>query len=142
MVILKSSNRMLTKIEVETSLNSLGYDPVVLESVLKKYGYSSSFLPTSNKDTKWKKNQMDQFREKIEKERNRLKDICGIYIPRNREIYEERFNFEMANHLFVTKERYYNFELKIIRLKNIIQCIDAKAVKFKKFKNFFQEKLI
>ena len=137
MVILKSSNRMLTKIEVETSLNSLGYDPEVLESVLAKHGFSSSFLPTPTKEPKWKKNQMDQFREKIEKERSKLKDICGIYIPKNREIYEEKFNFEMANHLFVSKERYYNFELKIIRLKNIIQCIDSKAIKLKSYKKYF-----
>ena len=140
MVILKSSNRMLTKIEVETSLNSLGYDPDVLRSVLEKHGFSSSsFLPSLTNEPKWKKNQMDQFRERIDKERGKLKDIFSIYVPKNREIYEEKFNFELANHLFVSKERYYNFELKIVRLKNIIQCIDSKSAKLKSYKKYFEE---
>ena len=130
MVILKSSNRMLTKIEVENSLNSLGYDPEVLESVLTKHGYhSTSFIPSPSNEPKWKKNQMDQFREKVERERNKLKDLFEIYIPRNREIFDERFNLEMARHLFVSKERYYNFELKMVRLKKILNIVCLKAEK-------------
>ena len=53
MVMLNSSNRILTKLEIDADLGKLEYDNESLESMLTKYG-----LETTHAELNWKKNQM------------------------------------------------------------------------------------
>ena len=134
MVTIRSSNRLLTKIEVDSDLNGLGYESDVLKSVLEKYGYTSS-TTGSSEHLKWKKNQMDEFREKIARERKDLDDLFEIYVTRNRKIFETKFQLEMSTQLYVSKERYYSLQLKVDRLRKIVYLIQTKIAKLasKKF---------
>lgn len=120
MVILKSSNRFLTKVEIEHDLKSLGYEnPSVLRRVLAKYGYSEDFV--------WKKDRMDRFRNEIEKERKKLDDLFSINFELNREIYDKKYKEAISKRLFVIRERYFNFDFKIRRLKSLIKVLEKKS---------------
>lgn len=120
MVILRSSNRLLSKVEIEYDLNGLGYDPKVLSVVLDKYGFTS-------KEIKWKKNQMDKFRAQLEKERRDLNDLFLINLEVNRKIFDEKYESEKSKLLFINKERYFNINFKIRRLKNLIKIVKEKS---------------
>lgn len=120
MVILRSSNRNLTKVEVDHDLNALGYETKVLATVLNKYGYES-------KTIEWKKNQMDALRNHIEKERRDLNDLFLINVDLNRSLFTKKYQLEKSKQLFVNKERYFNLDLKIKKLRNLTKIIANKS---------------
>lgn len=120
MVVMKTSNRLLTKVEVDHDLKSFNYSSDVLDAVLKKYGFKS-------KDIEWKKNQMDSFRSKVEKERRHLNDLFLINIRINRQFFEQKYKLENSKNLFIGKERYLNLERKITKLKRLLEILKKKA---------------
>lgn len=132
MVILKSTNRLLTSVEVEYDLNSLDYDPDVLKEVLKKYGLSAP-------NYKWKKNTMDAFRADIEKERAQLADLFSVHLQANRELFESKCRHELARHLFVIRERYVNFDFKIRRLNSLLSILSTKTHRFIDFLTLYNK---
>ena len=120
MVVMKTANRLLTKVEVDHDLKSFDYSPNVLNAVLNKYGYKS-------KDIEWKKNQMDAFRSKVEKERRHLNDLFEINMKINRQFFEQKYKLENSKNLFIGKERYLNLERKTIKLKRLLDILKKKA---------------
>jgi hypothetical protein len=122
MVQLSSSNRLLTKIEIDSELKKFEYDDESLIAVLIKYGMDSAYTELT-----WKKNQMDQFRKEINKERQDLDDLFAIYMKLNEENFKKKRDLETSKQLFVRKEKYYNLEQKIYRLKNLIKILDLKS---------------
>jgi hypothetical protein len=120
MVILRSTNRFLTKVEIDYDLSQLGYDSSTLKSVLKKYGHSA-------KNLEWKKDVMDEFRSKLEAERQDLDDLFAIHLETSRIAYEQKLKLEMSKQLFVIKERYFNFEFKCSRLKGLVKILNKKT---------------
>ncbi|CAF0719150.1 unnamed protein product [Brachionus calyciflorus] len=120
MVMLKTANRILTKVEVDHDLNSLDYKPSVLNQVLKKFGYKS-------RDIDWRKNQMDNLRVKIEKERRHLNDLFLINMKVNQQLFDKKYKMENSKHLFISKERYLNLDRKIHKLKNLMTILKKKS---------------
>lgn len=120
MVILKSPNRFLTKVEIEYDLKSLNYNDSVLTQVLKKHGFSSDYV--------WKKNSMERFRTQIEKERKSLDDLVSVYVEKQREDYKNKLKTqEFKKHLFVLRERYFHLELKVQRLRSLIELLEEQG---------------
>ena len=119
MVILKSPNRNLTKVEIEVEFKNLGYESHVLNRVLEKHGYKENYA--------WKKDDMDKFRDRIGKERRELDDIFAISIQENRKIIEKNLKKRMSRNLFVSRERFFHFEMKLRRLKSFVEQLEVKG---------------
>lgn len=119
MVILKSPNRNLTKVEIEYEFKNLGYERHVLKSMLEKYGYTEDYA--------WKKDDMDKFLDRVAQERKQLDDIFAICIDDNRQILEKKLKKRMSNNLFVSRERFFHFEMKLRRLKSFVEQLETKG---------------
>jgi hypothetical protein len=119
MVILKSPNRNLTKVEIEVEFKNLGYESHVLNRVLEKHGYKENYA--------WKKDDMDKFRDRVGKERRELDDIFAISIQENRKIIEKNLKKRMSRNLFVSRERFFHFEMKLRRLKSFVEQLEVKG---------------
>ncbi len=122
MVMLNSSNRILTKLEIDSDLGKLEYDNESLESMLTKYG-----LEMTHAELNWKKNQMDHFRNEIAKERQELDDLFAISLKLNQAEFKKREELELSKQIFVHREKYFNLEQKIFRLRNVVKIVDIKA---------------
>lgn len=120
MVMMKTANRFLTKVEVDHDLKTFEYSSNALNAVLKKYGYKSQ-------DIEWKKNQMDSLRSKVEKERRHLNDLFLIHMKINRQFFEQKYKLENSKNLFISKERYLNLDRKIMKLKRLLDILKKKA---------------
>ena len=127
MVVQTSSNRILTKVEVESELEKLDYEPEVLISFGKKYN-----IELKDDRMKWKKNQMDKFKTKIKNEHQELDDLFLINIKRNQELFKKKKELEISKRLFVCKDRLYNLEYKILKLKNVFSTLNLKTESIQK----------
>lgn len=76
MVILKSPNRFLAKVEADHALKSFKYEERILQTILKKYGYS--------RDYAWKKSDMDKLQGLVNKERKHLANLVWICFDKHR----------------------------------------------------------
>jgi hypothetical protein len=129
MLILKSSNRLLTQIEIEHDLNSLGYESEeILSAVLAKYGLNERH--SRDDRVEWSKDRMDRFRLEIEKERHELNDLFQINMNINQRFFEKKLRQEMCQQLFVSKDRFHKFDMKLKRLKKSLKQIQLKKEKF------------
>lgn len=82
MVILKSSNRILTSVEKENSLNSISNNKIILGEVIKKFRFSKRFL--------WKMRDMNILKCLINKERQDLKNIVWICVFKHRQVIQNK----------------------------------------------------
>lgn len=120
MVQMNSSNRKLTDLEIDSDLKKLEYDKESLEAMMLKYGINPS-------ESEWKKNQMEYFRTEIARERQELDDLFVINMNLNENEFKKRMQLEMSKQIFVSKDKYFNLEQKIYRLRNAIKAVDLKA---------------
>lgn len=117
MVVLKSSNRFLTKVEIEFALKNLMYDDAILEEILKKNGFSKEFI--------WKNTDMDMMQEMVNKERKHLSNLAMVCAFRHRQLLRKHlYNAKNENNIFFNNQKFFQFELKIRKLLNMIKILD------------------
>lgn len=120
MVQKSSSNRILNDLEIDSDLKKFEYDSETLKAMMTKYGLGAVLID-------WKKTQMDYFRTEITKERQELDDLFVINMKLNENEFEKRKELEISKQIFVRKEKYFNLEQKIYRLKNVVKIVDLKS---------------
>ena len=120
MVQKSSSNRILNDLEIDSDLKKFEYDSETLKAMMTKYGLGAVLID-------WKKTQMDYFRTEITKERQELDDLFVINMKLNENEFEKRKELEISKQIFVRKEKYFNLEQKIYRLKNVVKTSNLRV---------------